>query len=247
MSYVTVPLPQGFFRMRNGSFALQSFDTRASSRFAPGVPVYEGARDQLWSFEIQSVEMDRAQTIEMEAWFAQMADRNWCFSAYDPLRIYPLGVGNGAAIGNDEILFTDSAAADLSFCSDFKILEGSSTALVKTTAARGSKSVVVKGLDTALEGQAIVKKGDHIGIGQPGEMNLHMAVANAICDASGEARIEFVAPLWKRALPNDYVRFVMPTARFVMVDRNNQLVRSPGVFSQGSLRGIEVPYQEPQP
>ena len=246
MSYVTVPLPQGYFRMRNGSFSMQSFDTRATSRFAPGIPVYEGARDQLWSFEIQSVEMDRAQTIEFEAWLSQMADRNWCFTAYDPLRVYPLGVGGGAAIGNDEILFTDSTPADLSFCSDFRILEGATTALVKTLAARGSRSILVKGLDTALEGQTIVKKGDHVGIGLPGEMNLHMATANAVCDASGECRINFIAPLWKRALPNDVVRFVNPTARFVMVDRNNQVVRSPGVLSQGSLRGIEIPYQEPQ-
>lgn len=248
MSIVTVDLPQHLFEMRSGTFALRSFKTTAVSNFQPSVPRREGARDQLWSARMDSTIMNRATAIEMEAWFAQLADRDWAFTAHDPLRNFTLGVGAGYAEGNDEILFTDANTVDQHFCSDLYLLEGATTALVKSAASRGSRSILIKNLDTSLEGQIVVKKGDHVGIGLPAEMNLHMVVADAVCDANGEARIVFIAPLWKRALVNDVVNFYKPTARFVMVDENSgELVREPGVFASGSVMAIEYPYQENNP
>jgi len=246
---VTVDLPQSLFKIRTGSFHLRSYRTTSASNWQPSVPRREGARDHLWSLEVESTALGREATIELEAWFAQLADQNWCFKTYDPLRQLPLGVGNGYADTNDEILFTTSPGGEnLSFCTDFRILEGSTSALVKTEVARGSRSLVIKGLDTGLSGQTIVKKGDHVGIGLPGEMNLHMVTSNAVCDASGEARLNFIAPLWKRALPNDVINFDKPPARFVMLDDDNRIVREPGQLAQGvPIRAIEYPYQEPNP
>ncbi len=245
MTMITVPLPQGLFRMRSGSFRLRSFQTVVRSSFKPSVPRREGARDQLWSVMMESTAMSRAETIELEAWFARLEDKDWGFSAYDPLRQFTLGVGGGFDGTNDEILFTDDVPENLSFCSDFSILEGATNALVKTAASRGARSIAIKGLATSLDGSTIVKKGDHIGIGIPGEMNLHMATSNAVCDSSGEARIDFIAPLWKQALVNDRVEFYRPTARFVLADEESgQIIRDPGHLASTSAVAIEVPYQE---
>jgi hypothetical protein len=192
--------------------------------------------------------MSREETIAMEAWFARLAGRDWAFRAYDPLRQLPLGAGNGYRPANDEILFTGSDTVDRSLCSDFKLREGSTTALVAAQASRGATTLLIKGLDTALEGQAVLKTGDHFAVGAPGEQNLHMAMGDAICDASGQARIEFAAPLWKRALVNDLVSFHRPTGRFQLyeTDANGsvELVRSAGPLSRGTLVAIEFPWQE---
>lgn len=246
MTIVAVEFPHALFGVRNGTFALRSFATTSRSEFQPSVPRREGARAQLWTFEISSPPMDRATTIAMEAWFANLSDQDWAFSAYDVFRQCTLGAGGGYNGANTEILFTDSGSNNLSFCSDFRLLEGATTALVKMAAARGQRSVSVKGLDSGLSGNVIVRAGDHIGIGQPGEMNLHMVTADAVCDGNGEARIHFIARLWKRALVNDVVNFYRPTGRFVMADESGELVRDSGMISTGSIVAIELPYQEPQ-
>ena len=113
----------------------------------------------------------------------------------------------------------------------------------------GVTSLLIEGLDTALEGEAILKRGDHFSVGLPSEMNLHMAVSNAICDAAGRARLNFLAPLWKRALENDHVEFFRPTGRFCLyaTDDNGsvELVRSSSLAASGTLTAVEWPYQEP--
>ena len=232
--------------MAGGTFALRSFRTSSVSTFQPSVPRREGARDTLWSCRFEMPPLDRATAIEAEAWFAQIAHEDYCFLAYDPLRRFPLGVGGGFyETGNTEILFTKSGGGTASFCTDLSLVTGAATALVRDEAARGATSVVVTGLDTGLDGETIVRRGDHVGIGLPGEMNLHMAIGNAVCDSSGDTRINFIAPLWKRAMPGDIVRFVKPTARFVMVDESTgELVRSLGPIANGTAVGIEMPYQE---
>jgi|GEM_PF-6856105 len=246
---VTVTLPQNLFEASAGPFSLKHFRTSSASGFAQSSPDFGGALESLWSFSMQAAPMSREATIEMEAWFARLGGNDWAFRAYDPLRQMPLGEGGGFKLTNDEIKFTDDTPTALSLCSDFRILEGANTALVKTLASRGSTSVLIKGLDTSLSGKTILKRGDQFSIGLPGEMNLHMAVADCVCDASGEARIEFTAPLWKRALPNDLVDFYRPTGRFTLFHKDDngsvELVRSAGPLSAGALSAIEYPYQEP--
>ncbi len=245
---VTVTLPQDLFETQAGPFTLKHFRTRSASAFKPSRPDFGPALESLWTFTIHAAPMSREVTIAMEAWFARLGGNDWAFRAYDPLRQYPLGEGGGFKLTNDEVLFTDDTPADLSFCSDLRLLEGSNTALVKVETARGSSSVLIKGLDTALAGKTILKTGDQFSIGLPGEMNLHMAIADCVCDASGETRIEFTAPLWKRVLPNDMVDFYRPTGRFALfnTDANDsvELVRSAGPLSVGTLSAIEFPYQE---
>ena len=77
----------------------------------------------------------------MEAFFARLGFRDWAFRAYDPFRQYPLGRGNGFAPGSAEILFTGDDAVDRSFCSDLRLLAGSTSARVAEYAPRGSTSL----------------------------------------------------------------------------------------------------------
>ena len=245
---VTVELPQQLFETSSGPFALTTFRGRAASQFKPSAPQYGPLREDLWTFTIEAAPMGRAATVYMEAWFHRLARRDWAFTAWDPLRQLPLGRGNDYSPANSEILFTDDAEADQSFCSDYRLLAGSTRALVRTAAARGATTILAKGFDTSLAGQTLLKFGDHLSIGLPGEMNLHMSAASAVCDANGEARIELANPLWKRSLVNDVIEFARPTGRFGLyaMDDNGsvELVRSAGPLSRGSLRAIEFPYQE---
>lgn len=245
-SFVSVALPQDVFRVRQNTFRHRTWSQVSRSRYQPSVPRSTGARDMLWVASMETPPMSQASVLRLEAFFARLRWSSWCFTAFDPFRAVPQGVGNGHGI-SDELLFTTSGAADLSFCSDLSLTLGSDRALVRDAAVRGATSIVVTGLNTDLEGQAVVKEGDCFSIGQSGEMNLHMAMADAICDASGECRIEFLAPLWKRALPNDTVQFVKPTGRFMLVDdETGEIVRDAALLGTTSVSMIEVPYQEPQ-
>ncbi|MFK5980882.1 MAG: hypothetical protein QM488_18565 [Rhizobiaceae bacterium] len=247
---VTVELPQDIFQTRGGPFGLGSYRFSSASSFQPSTPSFGPNLENLWAFSIEASPLSRRETIYMEAFFARLSTKNWAFRAYDPLRQLPLGFGGGYSPANDEILFTNDAAQDLSFCSDLRLLEGATTALVKTEAPRGADSVLIKGLDLSLAGKTILETGDHFSIGVPGEMNLHMSMSDCVCSATGEARIDFMAKLWKRALPGDIVNFYRPTGRFILVDTaangSVELVRSSGPLSSGNLSAIEVPYQEPQ-
>lgn len=239
-------LPQQWFEASAGPFELKVFRSRTVSAFAPEMAVWSGDEVSLWTFEMEAAPMGREATLIMEAWFHRLARRDWAFTAWDPLRQLPRGAGNGYSPGNDEILF-DGA----SFASDFRILEGSTTALVKTAAARGADTLLAKGFDPALAGQAVLKFGDQFSVGLPGEMNLHMAAADAICDANGETRIELANRLWKPALPGDLIEMGRPTGRFTLwrQDANGSvsLPRSAGPLSSGRLSAIELPYQEGNP
>lgn len=243
---VSIRLP-AWAKVREGSFSLTPFPVSSSSSFRPSVPRRSGSRESLWRCELTTPPRDRATVIEMEAWFARMAHRQWTFLAHDEFRRFPLGVGGGAVeSGGTEILFEDDGGNADSLCTDFALTEGSGTGLVAEAAARGATTLLVKGLPAALAGQAALRAGDHFSTGLPGEENLHIAVADAVIDAAGKCRVEFVAPLWKRALPGDTVRFVRPTARFVMVDeQSGQIVRSVGQYAEGRIVGIEYPFQEP--
>jgi len=246
LGVVTVELPQDVFLMHEGSFRLEAFSAISLSRFQPSAIRTDGPTQELWTFDVKIAALDIARMIEVEGFLARLIGRNWAFTAYDTLRTNNArGVGGGFTINNDEILFTDGAMIDQSFASDFSILEGSDRALVDTAAARGATSLKIKGLDTSLEGQRIVRLGDHVGIGLPGEMNLYQVMSDAICDASGETRIEFRPGLWKRALVNDLVQFRNPPARFVLRDRQSAFVnRNNNNFGHLSLTAIEFPYQE---
>lgn len=246
---VTVDLPQHIFTTKRGSFALKTFATSTTPQFQPARPDTGPDATQLWMCRFETPRMSRAETIYMEAWFARLARRAWCFRAYDPLRQLPLGVGNGYSPTNAEILFTGEDEVEGSLATDFRLLEGSTSARVAEAAQRGATSLLIEGIDTALEGADVLKFGDHFDVGLPSEMNLHMAGGAAVCDANGKARIELINPLWKRALAGDLIEFYRPTARFglfVQADNGSvELVRSWGMVSEGTLVGIEIPYQEP--
>lgn len=248
MSVVTVDLPQHLFETSSGPFSLKPFRGSSASSLAPSRMQFGPTIESLWTFTMNAAPMSRTATIEMEAWFANIGHRDWAFRAYDPLRQLPLGIGNGYRPGNAEILFEDALEAENSFCSDFRIRTGGTSALVKTEAPRGANTIIIKGIDPALAGQAVLKRGDHFSVGLPGCMNLHMAMNHAVANSDGEARIDFMAPLWKRALINDVVEFYRPTGRFGLYanDGNGtvELVRSSGPLSTGSLSAIEFPWQE---
>lgn len=244
---VTIDLPQNLFEASAGPFQLTPFRGQSASPLAPSRRSYGPMQENLWTFTMEAAPMGRDATIRMEAWFAKLADKDWAFRAYDPLRQLPRGIGNGYRPGNSEILFTDDEEEAGSFCSDFRIREGSTTALVRDLAPRNATSLLVKGLDTNLAGQACLKTGDHFSVGQPGQMNLYMATCDAVIDEDGYARIDFLAPLWKRVLPGETVEFYRPTGRFGLYQTSNgtvELVRSAGPLSSGSLTAIEFPWQE---
>lgn len=245
---VTVDLPD-FLEMRSGSFQLKHYSSFAQATYQPALPQFGPDEVALFSFVMDMVPLGRTETFRAEAFFARLAGRAWCFRFADPERRLPVGVGNGYSEASAEILFTDGNDDDYSLCTDFRLYEGSTRALAKSLALRGADSVLLKGIDTALAGQTILKAGDHLSIGLPSEMNLHMAATNAVCDANGESRVQLINPLWKRALPNDHVEFGDPAGRFVLYrqDPNGsvELVRRAGMLSEGTLIGIEFPYQEP--
>jgi len=245
----TVQLPQYIFGKQDGPFTLMPHRPRAVSGFRPSTPKFGPSRESVWTFTLNSGPLIREEAIEMEAFFAQIGHGDWCFTAYDTLRVLPLGRGNGFAAANAEVLFTDAGGAPHSFASNLRLISGGTTVLVKTAAPRKATSLLVKGIDPALSGQKVLKRGDHFSLGLPGEMNLHMATADVVCDAGGDARIEFLAPLWKRALANDLVEFFKPSARFGLYSESGgtvELVRSAGQLARGTLRASEVPFQEPQ-
>lgn len=243
-SIVTLCLPD-LFRVRQNTFELVRISAMATSRYAGSVPRFADARDMLWRCQLETPNLSRESVIELKGFFANVAHGAYAISLYDPFQHPLLGAGNNSKT-SEEMLFTTSGGADLSFCTDLSLTTGSGQALIKTEAARGASSILVKGLATSLEGEIVVRRGDHVGIGLPGEMNLYQATADAVCDASGECRISFMAPLWKRALVNDVVQFVKPRGRFVLTDmETGRFVQSIGAVGTGSLMAIEYPWQEP--
>lgn len=249
LAVVTVCLDQTVFKMQEGSFQLRTFSDLSASRFRPSNPRFGGPHEQLWTFQAKMGALSIAETIELEGFLARMAGRNWAFTAYDSWRTdNGRGVGGGYAPSNDEIKFTDATSTALSFCSDFKLREGATSALVHTAAASGATGIRIKNLPTSLEGQSIVKLGDQIGIGTHGEMNLHMAMNNAVCDSNGEAYLQFLPALWKPVVVGDFVNFRNPTARFVFAERDRLAVeRNRDNFGHITLNAIEVPYQAANP
>lgn len=230
-TFRTIGMPEHLFRVRDGSFDLENIQTNSDSILSRFVRV-SGLIEQRWACQLDLASAERSVWQEWQSFRARLSGQAVLFTIRAPLKRLPLGRGAGFAETNDPITITGTTITGTT------ILEGSTTALIATAAARYQESVIME-FPTSLAGETVLTPGDLFGLGG----NLYMVVANVVPDAAGLARVPFRWRLWKGASVGDIVSFREPTCRVQLRTANEGITQlhSAGHGDAG-FAAAEVPY-----
>lgn len=236
----TIDLPEDIYRVRGGSFTLDSQGDTFRSQFVPGF-ISTGPRFMFWSADLELAPMYQEGGKDLRRRWSAFRTRNQggavAFRIYDPFRIAPSG--KGAGISSDgtvgkEVKLIDSAGRKFSMGRQ-TIHEGSSTCTVYEAAPRHSESMVMTGL---VPNADVFYEGDLFEVGG----NLYEISQDARSDSSGRARVFFMWLLWKGAVVGDIVTLVKPTARFQFSSVTEGQMSQDLITGQASFKAVEVPF-----
>lgn len=246
MSYPlhTIDLPCRLFRTQGGSFRLVPEGEYFTGQWAP-TPRATGPRFERWSAKLDfgpfTKGADGDLRFEFEVWVKRLGGTSVAFKMWDPLRVYPRGVGAG--IWNPRHPNGRQSQGrytiDGAYLIDgiYHIDDGSTLAYVGSDAARYADALHLTGL---VPSAVVFKAGDHIEVGG----NLYMIMDEAVSDANGETTVLLAWRLHKPHLAGDQVNLHKPTGRFVLLTPDEGTMQRSYSTGQASIQAIEVPYLE---
>lgn len=250
MSYPlhTIDLPGRLFRIQGGSFRLVPEGEFSTGQWAP-TPRSTGPRFERWTAKLDFAPFTKGANgdlrFEFEVWVKRLGGTSVAFRMWDPLRVYPRGVGAGIwnprypnALQNRGEYKIDGAYMVVGDDGKYYQIEGGSTlAYVGSDTARYSDALHLTGL---VPSATVFKAGDHIEVGG----NLYMIMDEAVSDANGETTVLLAWRLWKPALVGDQVNLHKPTGRFVLLNPEEGTMQRQYSTGQASIQAIEVPFLE---
>ncbi|MGE0575387.1 MAG: hypothetical protein AB7F22_10650 [Reyranella sp.] len=229
VDFTTIGFPGDLLRISSGSFRLRPFQTSPGSIYSGFVRAY-GSMQMRWTAECEMAGFAGADNNAWDAFIARLEGQVNLFEVSDPLHDLPRGAGAGYAPDNTAVTITGVSIPGVS------IVEGATSCLVKTAAARYARTIIMKGLAAD---EVVFRGGDYFGL----DGNLYMVSGDVTADENGDARVPFKWRLWKPAAVDDVVQLLNPTARFQLASADQgTLRRTAPDFGSAGLSLIEVPY-----
>jgi hypothetical protein len=244
MSYPihTIDLPADLFRVQSNSFRLTPEGEFSTGQWAP-TPRSTGPRFDRWTAKLDFGPFTKGASGDLrfkwEVFVARLRGTAVAFRMWDPLRVYPRGVGAGiwnprSPNGRRSLGQYTIDGANL-IDGIYHIDDGSTIAYVGSDAARYADALHITGL---VPSATVFKAGDHIEVGG----NLYMIMDDALSDANGETTVLLAWRLWKPALVGDQVNLHKPTGRFVLLSPDEGTMQRSQATGEASIQAIEVPY-----
>lgn len=231
VAFRTISLPERLFRVREGTFDLDNFQTSSDSLLSRAA-FATGLLNQRWACELEFASARRAIWQDWQATRASIRGRAVLFVVRAPARRLPLGAGAGFAPGNAAITIAGTTVTGT------RILEGAVSAQIAAPAPRYAAAVKMQ-FPAALAGEVVLARGDLFGLGG----NLYMVTGAVRPNSAGVARVPFVWKLWKGARTGDIVTFRDPTCRMQFrTDNEGRTHLRPPERGTAGFAAIEVPF-----
>lgn len=240
----TIDMPCDLFKVQGGSFRLVPEGEYSTGQWA-ATPRATGPRFERWTAKLDLAPFTKGADGDLrfkwEVFVARLRGTSVAFRLWDPMRIYPRGVGAGiwnprlpnGRVGSGQYTIDGSYLID-----GIHHIEGGSTiAYVGSPADRYADTLHITGL---VASATVFKQGDHIEVGG----NLYMIMEDAVSDGDGETSVLLSWKLWKPALEGDQVNLHRPTGRFVLLSPDEGTMQRSFSTGQASIQAVEVPYVE---